>query len=74
MSGHTHGGQVQLPLFGPLITPPHGEKYTEGLYSISPTFSLYVNRGLGTTRLPYRFLSRPEITVYTLFNKNIEED
>lgn len=74
ISGHTHGGQVQMPFFGPLITPPFGEKYTDGLYSISPTFSLYVNRGLGTTRLPYRFLSRPEITLYTLFNKNLEED
>jgi uncharacterized protein len=74
ISGHTHGGQVQLPFVGPLITPPFGEKYTNGLYTISPTFSLYVNRGLGTTRLPYRFLSRPEITLFTLFNKNLEEE
>lgn len=70
MSGHTHGGQVQMPFVGPLITPPMGKKYTEGLYEISPNFSLYVNRGLGTTRLPYRFLSRPEITIYTLHNTN----
>lgn len=68
ISGHTHGGQIKLPLFGPLITPPYGEKYVEGLYSINGDFILYVNRGLGTTRLPYRLLSRPEITVYTLKN------
>jgi uncharacterized protein len=27
---------------------------------------LYVNRGLGTTRLPFRFLAKPEITIFTL--------
>ena len=30
ISGHTHGGQIQIPVFGPLITPPYGEIYTEG--------------------------------------------
>lgn len=70
ISGHTHGGQVQMPLVGPLITPPMGQKYTDGFYELTDNFSLYVNRGLGTTRLPYRFLSRPEITLFTLHNKN----
>ncbi|NGP44419.1 metallophosphoesterase [Bacillaceae bacterium SIJ1] len=67
ISGHTHGGQVQLPFFGPLVLPPLGEKYIEGLYTFTDTdFQLYVNRGIGTTRLPYRFLARPELTVLTL--------
>lgn len=66
ISGHTHGGQVQLPFIGPLITPPYGQKYVEGSYDISDHLRLYVNRGLGTTRLPYRLLSRPEITIFTL--------
>lgn len=66
ISGHTHGGQVQLPFFGPLITPPFGTKYVVGHYHLSNNMTLYVNRGLGTTRLPYRFLSRPEITIFTL--------
>lgn len=70
ISGHTHGGQVQLPLIGPLVTPPYGNKYVEGHYKINDNFSLYVNRGLGTTRLPYRFLARPEITIYTLQSEN----
>lgn len=65
ISGHTHGGQVQLPLFGPLITPPYGEIYTEGMYEIGE-MKVYVNRGIGTTRLPLRFLSKPEITVFEL--------
>jgi len=66
ISGHTHGGQIQLPFIGPLITPPYGKKYVEGSYDISEHLRLYVNRGLGTTRLPYRLLSRPEITIFTL--------
>ncbi|NPC92369.1 metallophosphoesterase [Bacillus sp. WMMC1349] len=65
LSGHTHGGQVRLPLFGPLITPPYGKIYTEGLY-VRDGMQIYVNRGIGTTRLPLRFLSKPEITVFEL--------
>jgi uncharacterized protein len=65
LSGHSHGGQVQLPFIGPLITPPLSERYYEGFYQISH-LTLYVNRGLGTTRIPLRFLSPPELTVFTL--------
>lgn len=71
ISGHTHGGQVQVPFLGPLITPPHGKNYVEGFYNVSDKLTLYVNRGLGTTRLPYRFLSRPEMAVITLENKTL---
>ncbi|MDM5223941.1 metallophosphoesterase [Peribacillus sp. NJ11] len=63
ISGHSHGGQVQIPFAGALVTPPYAEKYREGTYEID-SLTLHVNRGLGTTRLPYRFLSRPELTVY----------
>ncbi|CAH0345894.1 metallophosphoesterase [Bacillus sp. CECT 9360] len=65
LSGHSHGGQVQIPFVGALITPPFAEKYKEGTFDIDQ-LKLHVNRGLGTTRLPYRFLSRPEITVFDL--------
>ncbi|MEK4535231.1 MULTISPECIES: metallophosphoesterase [Peribacillus] len=63
ISGHSHGGQVQIPFAGALVTPPYAEKYREGTYEID-SLTLHVNRGLGTTRLPYRFLSRPELTIY----------
>ncbi len=68
LSGHSHGGQVKIPFFGALVTPPYARKYPEGLYSIgkfSP-LKLYVNRGLGTTRLPFRFMAKPELTIFTL--------
>lgn len=65
LSGHSHGGQVQIPFFGPLITPPLGSKFYEGFYYFD-NLTLYVNKGLGTTREPYRFLAPPEITIFTL--------
>lgn len=72
LSGHSHGGQIKIPFFGALVKPPYGEKYFEGLYTIGKEYplTLYVNRGLGTTRLPFRFLSKPEITVFTLNHKS----
>jgi uncharacterized protein len=68
LSGHSHGGQVKIPFVGALIIPPFAQKYPEGLYSIGDTnpLQLYVNRGLGTTRLPFRFLAKPELTIFTL--------
>ncbi|MFE8695371.1 metallophosphoesterase [Cytobacillus sp. FJAT-53684] len=70
LSGHSHGGQVKIPFVGALVTPPFADNYHEGFYKIGNTpLTLYVNRGLGTTRLPFRFLSRPELTVFTLSQK-----
>ncbi|MDM5297713.1 metallophosphoesterase [Bacillus pumilus] len=65
LSGHTHGGQIQLPFYGPILTAPYGNTYVEGLYE-SNQQRIYVNRGLGTTRLPLRFLAKPELTFFTL--------
>jgi uncharacterized protein len=65
LSGHSHGGQVVLPLLGPPRLPPMGKKYPAGLYNVHG-MHLYTNRGLGVVGLPLRFLCRPEITVITL--------
>jgi len=68
LSGHSHGGQVKLPCFGALVTPPFARKYLEGHYLLGQArkLHLYVNRGIGTTRLPFRFMAKPELTVFTL--------
>nr|WP_263328195.1 metallophosphoesterase [Neobacillus sp. Marseille-Q6967] len=68
LSGHSHGGQVKIPFIGALVIPPFAQKYPEGLYTLgdSEPLLLYVNRGIGTTRLPFRFMSKPEITMFTL--------
>lgn len=65
LSGHSHGGQVQLPFFGAIVTPALANNYIEGFYHIEELL-LYVNRGLGRTRVPFRFMSRPEISSFTL--------
>jgi predicted MPP superfamily phosphohydrolase len=64
-SGHSHGGQVRLPFIGPVVLPPYGKKYVEGLYRFD-RLQLYVNRGIGTVGLPFRLNCPPEITVFTL--------
>lgn len=66
LSCHSHGGQVRLPFIGDLYTPAYAEKYVQGKYSVSDRLTLYVNSGIGTTRLPYRFFCKPELHVFTL--------
>lgn len=66
LCGHTHGGQVALPIYGALITfSKLGKKYESGRYQCGET-TLYVNRGLGLEPRPapqVRFFARPEIAV-----------
>ncbi len=73
ISGHSHGGQVKIPFIGALIKPPFAQKYPEGLYTIGDQkqLTLYVNRGIGTTRLPFRFMAKPELTIFTI--KSVED-
>ncbi len=65
ISGHTHGGQVNLPVYGPVARKPFGRRYTIGLYRIRDMYQ-YTNRGVGTSGYNVRFNCRPEITVFTL--------
>jgi predicted MPP superfamily phosphohydrolase len=65
LSGHTHGGQVRLPLFGPPLLPPFGRKYPQGLRRVGD-LTLYTNRGLGRIFPPLRFRCRPEVTALRL--------
>jgi predicted MPP superfamily phosphohydrolase len=65
LSGHTHGGQVLLPFVGAMHLPVLGRKYVHGLFRLGET-QLYVNRGLGTVGVPFRFACPPEITLHTL--------
>jgi predicted MPP superfamily phosphohydrolase len=62
LAGHSHGGQVRLPLLGALIVPYGVDRYDAGLYS-TPSGPLHVSVGIGTFFLPVRFLCRPEVTV-----------
>lgn len=65
LSGHSHGGQIRLPLVGPPYLPHLGRKYPWGLRRIG-RLVLYTNIGIGTIRIPMRLNCPPEVTLITL--------
>lgn len=66
LSGHSHGGQVRIPLYGLLtsILPPLARRYPRGLYQVEG-MKLYTNRGIGS---PLRFNNTPEVAVIDLYH------
>ena len=65
LSGHTHGGQVRLPLVGaPYLPSQYGQLFSGGLMQVAGT-QVYVSRGVGSS-WPVRFNCRPEVNVLTL--------
>lgn len=66
VSGHTHGGQCRVPLFGYApVTVKHGRKYNHGAFSRGNS-NLFVTRGVGTTGPRIRFACPPELAILTL--------
>ena len=61
LSGHTHGGQVAIPLIRrPLLPSYYGERYARG-HIVEHGRHLLVTSGVGTSGLPIRFLAPPEV-------------
>jgi predicted MPP superfamily phosphohydrolase len=65
LAGHSHGGQVRLPFYGPLMVPFGVNQYDMGLFH-TVAGPLYVNPGIGWFPVPIRFNCRPEITVFEI--------
>jgi predicted MPP superfamily phosphohydrolase len=65
ISGHTHGGQIYLPLIGAPASFIAEFRYLRGLYEREGT-QLYVSRGTGMIGLPLRVGARPEVAVLRL--------
>lgn len=66
LAGHSHGGQVRVPFIKPISTSL-AEKYIEGFYSMNNNgMQLYVNTGIGTSRIAARFMVPPEIAVFNI--------
>lgn len=65
MAGHSHGGQVRIPGYGAIALPWGVGPYDLGFFA-TPAGPLYVNPGIGTYRVPWRFNCRPEVTVVTI--------
>lgn len=68
LSGHSHGGQVNIPYLSSAMLPELAKKYTRGMYEFENKRDtrLYVNIGIGTSQIPFRFLAIPEISVLNL--------
>jgi uncharacterized protein len=66
LAGHSHGGQIRLPFYGPLIIPTGVGRYDLGHFQ-SAWGPLYVNSGVGTlSTIPLRWNCPPEITVVSI--------
>jgi predicted MPP superfamily phosphohydrolase len=66
LAGHTHGGQVRLPLFGtPVVPSQYGSRYARG-HVVEEGRHLFVTCGLGTSILPVRFRVPPEIALLVI--------
>ncbi|WP_104989739.1 metallophosphoesterase [Deinococcus sp. NW-56] len=67
LSGHTHGGQIRLPVVGaPVVPSRYGQRYAMGWVQGAHGTPGYVSRGLGVSGLPLRNLCPPEVTLLTL--------
>jgi predicted MPP superfamily phosphohydrolase len=65
--GHTHGGQVWLPIIGsPFVPSNYGQRYAFG-HIKENNYDMFVTTGIGTSILPFRFLVPPEIAVLTIY-------
>jgi predicted MPP superfamily phosphohydrolase len=65
-AGHTHGGQIWLPVLGaPMVPSMFGQKFTRGHVRESG-LDVFVTSGIGTSILPVRFMVTPEIAIVTI--------
>lgn len=66
LAGHTHGGQIRLPLIGaPVVPSSYGQKYAAGFIR-DRGVDMFVTTGIGTSILPVRFGVPPEISVLNI--------
>ncbi|WP_077328402.1 metallophosphoesterase [Virgibacillus siamensis] len=71
LCGHTHGGQIRSPFFGALIAPDQGlfPKLDKGVFEFGPEQYLYIDSGLGTSRIPVRFLNQSQLSLVTIIGQ-----
>ena len=68
LSGHSHLGQIRLPLIGAIWTPVGAKKYYDEHYIIDET-NLYISGGIGTSGLKLRYFNKPSINIYRFYTK-----
>lgn len=66
LAGHTHGGQVIIPFYGPIYVPSkYGKKYSKGYFE-EGNKKMFVTGGIGTSVFPIRFNNFPEIIILNI--------
>ena len=71
LAGHSHNGQVRLPIIGAIYKPPGAKKYYDNYYNVDGT-KLYISSGIGVSTANYRLWNRPSINFYRI-NKEASE-
>lgn len=69
LSGHSHGGQINIPFINEFFIPRGATKYSSGNYRIKNS-ELYVSKGIGTSDINFRLFNSPTIDVYRLIKSN----
>lgn len=65
LSGHTHGGQLRLPILRSIYRSIPGERFVDGWNRLGDT-QIYVSRGIGKVVVPLRVACKPEIACLSL--------
>ena len=71
LAGHSHNGQIILPLIGPLMKKDGATKYVSSYYEINDT-KLYISGGIGNSSYEFRLFNHPSINLYRLRNSKID--
>lgn len=65
LSGHSHGGQIRLPLIGSIIRPTKAKKYYDEYYKLNNT-DLFISSGIGTSNISFRLFNKPSFNLYRI--------
>lgn len=68
LAGHSHNGQIRLPLIGPILTFEGAKSYHEPYYKIDDT-DFFISGGLGVSGINFRLFNRPSFNLYRLTKK-----
>lgn len=68
LSGHSHNGQVRLPIIGAIYKPIGSKKYYDNHYILDKK-ELFISSGLGTSIINLRLFNKPSINFYRITNK-----
>ncbi len=66
IAGHTHGGQVNIPFYGPPVLPVKNKNYSFGLKMSTKQHQVFISRGIGWAIYPVRFNCYPEVPLLQL--------